>query len=87
VSTPLDLDAIEPAAILPIEAAKAHLAHWWREPVAGIISLTLGAFDAWYFGREAGLTSSLDEILIIGGIVMIAGSRRLFSGMPEQPHE
>jgi hypothetical protein len=28
------------------------------------------------------LSSSLDEILVIGGIVLMAGSRRLFGGPP-----
>jgi hypothetical protein len=82
---PADLDSLDntdPAAVLPIAAAEAHLKHWWREPVAGALALGIGAFDSWHFGRDAGLTSSLDEILIIGGVVLIAGSRRLFGDMP-----
>lgn len=74
---------VDPAAILPIEAARAALQHWWREPLAGILALGVGTYDAWFFGRDAGLTSSLDEILIVGGVVLIAGSKRLFgSTMP-----
>lgn len=59
-----------------------HLAHWWREPLAGAVSLAIGVYDTWRFGRDAGLSSSLDEILIISGVVLIAGSRRLFGGIP-----
>lgn len=54
--------------------------HWWREPIAGMLSLGIGCYDTWKFGRDAGLTSSLDEILVVGGIVLIAGSRKLFMG-------
>lgn len=57
-----------------------HILHWWREPVAGVASLAIGCYDTWSFGRNDGLTSSLDEVLIISGIVLIAGSRRLFGG-------
>lgn len=57
-----------------------HLVHWWREPVAGVASLAIGCYDTWVYGRSDGLTSSLDEVLIISGIVLIAGSRRLFGG-------
>jgi hypothetical protein len=65
--------------ILPIEAARAQLRHWWREPLAGMLALGIGVYDSWRYGRDAGLSSSLDEILVVGGIVLIAGSRRLFS--------
>ena len=84
VVTDLDrLDDINPAELLPVDAAREHLRHWWREPLAGAMSLGVGAFDSWHFGRDNGLTSSLDEILIISGIILIAGSRRLFgSGAP-----
>lgn len=77
--TPIPSDP-DPAYVLPLEAAKEHLLHWWREPVAGIVSLGVGVYDAWYFGHDAGLSSSLDELLIISGVVLIAGSRRLFGG-------
>ena len=73
---------VDPEKVIPIEAAKAHLRHWWREPVAGAISIAIGAFDSWFYGHDAGLSSSLDEILVIGGIVLMAGSRRLFGGPP-----
>jgi uncharacterized membrane protein YgdD (TMEM256/DUF423 family) len=70
----------DPAVLLPLEAAREHLVHWWREPAAGLLALGAGLFDTWHYGRDAGLSSSLDEILVIGGVVLIAGSRRLFSG-------
>lgn len=64
----------------PLRLARGieHLVHWWREPVAGVASLAIGCYDTWVYGRSNGLTSSLDEVLIISGIVLIAGSRRLF---------
>ena len=82
VEDPESLDAIDPTKVLPEEAAREHLRHWWREPVAGLLALVVGCFDTWHFGREAGLSTSLDEILVIGGVVLIAGSRRLFTGSP-----
>lgn len=57
-----------------------HYQHWWREPLAGVISVGLGARDIWAYGRDAGFTSSLDEILILTGIALIAGVRNLFGG-------
>jgi hypothetical protein len=71
----------DPAALLPLEAAREHLLHWWREPLAGALSLGIGCFDAWRFGRDAGLTASLDEALIVGGVILIAGTQR-FIGRP-----
>jgi len=68
----------------PEKAAEASLRHWWREPVAGLVSVIVGCWDTWHFGREAGLSTSLDEILVIGGVVLIAGSRRLFTGSDSQ---
>lgn len=70
------------ARIIPIEAARAHLRHWWREPIAGLLALGIGVYDSWKFGHDTGLSSSLDEILVIGGVVLIAGSKRLFTGTP-----
>lgn len=61
-----------------------HLVHWWREPLAGVASLAIGCYDTWHFGRSDGLTSSLDEVLVISGIILIAGSRRLFGGITMQ---
>lgn len=75
----VDLEA-DPATIIPLEAARATLMHWWREPIAGICSICVGCWDAWYFGRDAGLSANVDELLIIGGIILIAGSRKLFTG-------
>ena len=56
-----------------------HLQHWWREPLAGFVAVGLASFDVWRYGRDAGFTSSLDEILILSGIALIAGVRNLFS--------
>jgi hypothetical protein len=81
-SIPADVNDVDPATVIPLDAARAHLRHWWREPVAGFISVFIGVFDSWYFPRDAGLSSSLDEILVIGGVVLIAGSKRLFGGTP-----
>lgn len=80
-------EAIEadPAALIPLETARANLLHWWREPIAGLCSLVVGCWDTWHYGREAGLSSNVDELLILGGIVLIAGSRRLFSGNVTRP--
>jgi hypothetical protein len=55
-----------------------HIQHWWREPLAGIIAVGLGSYDTWTYGRDAGFTSSVDEILILTGITLIAGIRNLF---------
>lgn len=86
-----DVDA-DPVKIIPLEAARASLMHWWREPIAGFISVAVGCWDSWHYGRDAGLTTSVDELLIIGGVVLMAGSRRLFTGAtavpsPEKPTE
>ena len=69
----------DPASLIPLEAARASLLHWWREPIAGVAAIGIGGFDIWHFGRDAGLSSQVDELLIIGGIVLIAGSKRLFN--------
>lgn len=61
-----------------------HLAHWWREPVAGFVAVGIGSYDVWAFGRDGGFTSSLDEILILTGIALIAGVRNLF-GAEKRP--
>lgn len=74
-----DVD-VDPAQLIPLEAARASLLHWWREPIAGLVGCGIGCFDAWHFGRDGGLNASIDELLIIGGIVLIAGSRKLFTG-------
>lgn len=80
-----DVDEADPVKLIPIEAARASLLHWWREPIAGFIAVAVGVWDTWHYGRDAGLTSSVDELLIMGGVVLIAGSRRLFSGAREPP--
>lgn len=71
----------DPTNVLPVEVAREHLVHWWREPVAGAISVAVGCFDTWVYGRDAGLTTSLDELLIVSGVILIAGTRKLF-GLP-----
>lgn len=68
-----------------------HLEHWWREPLAGLIAVGLGAYDVWTYGRDAGFSASLDEILILTGITLIAGVKNLFGGRPptngqSEPH-
>ena len=73
----------DPARIIPLELARAQLLHWWREPIAGIAALGIGVWDAWHYGRDAGLSSNVDELLILGGIILIAGSKKLFGGGPE----
>lgn len=77
-----DADDADPTKLIPLEAARASLLHWWREPIAGFVAVGIGVWDVWHYGRDAGLTTSIDELLILGGIVLIAGSRRLFSGAP-----
>lgn len=74
------IDPAELAKILPLEAARASILHWWREPFAGIVSVGVGVWDTWHYGRDAGLSTSIDELLVIGGVVLIAGSRKLFTG-------
>ena len=84
-TTPIGPDDHDEATdALPVRAAEASLRHWWREPAAGLLSVIVGCIDTWHFGREAGLSTSLDEILVIGGVVLIAGSRRLFTGSDSQ---
>jgi hypothetical protein len=75
-------DEADPAKLAPFEAAMEHLSHWWREPLAGALALGIGTYDAWFFPRDLGLSPSLDEALVIGGIVLIAGSRKLFGAVP-----
>lgn len=72
----------DPGSVLPVEAARAALLHWWREPIAGLLAVAIGVGDAWHFGRDAGLSSNIDELLIMGGIILVAGSRRLFPISP-----
>lgn len=63
-------------------ARMEHLQHWWREPIAGLIAVGLGSYDVWHYGRDAGFSASLDEILILTGITLIAGVRNLFGAKP-----
>jgi hypothetical protein len=62
-----------------------HLQHWWREPIAGLIAVFIGCFDIWHYGTQAGFSSSLDEILMLTGIALIAGIRNLFGGNNKPP--
>lgn len=55
-----------------------HLEHWWREPLAGFVAVGVGCYDVWFYGRDNGFSASLDEILILTGITLIAGVRNLF---------
>ena len=71
--------------LIKLDAASEHILHWWREPIAGFISVGIGTFDAWHYGRDAGLTISLDEALIVGGVVLIAGVKKLFSSNGDSP--
>lgn len=66
---------------IPLETAREHLLHWWREPIAGVLALGAGLYDTWHYGRDGGLTASLDEALVIGGLILIAGTQR-FIGRP-----
>lgn len=59
-----------------------HLQHWWREPIAGFVAVGIASYDCWTFGRNDGFTTSLDEILILTGIALIAGVKNLFGGKP-----
>ena len=77
----------DPTEIIPLEAARAALLHWWREPIAGLIAVAVGVFDTWYYGKDAGLSSKIDELLILGGIVLIAGSRKLFGPIVQARNE
>lgn len=63
-----------------LEERLEHLAHWWREPAAGVLAVAISTFDAWTYDRDAGLSSSLDEILLLTGIALIAGVKNLFGG-------
>ena len=76
----IDLE-VDPIKLIPLEAARAALLHWWREPIAGLIATGIGVWDAWHFGRDAGLSTNIDELLILGGIILIAGSKKLLTGL------
>ena len=62
--------------------------HWWREPAAGFVAIAIGCWDTWHFGRDGGLSTSVDELLVIGGVVLIAGSARwMAAGRSRQQEE
>ena len=61
---------------MPLEAAREHLAHWWREPLAGFVAIGIGMYQIVQTHGDGGLNA----ILIVTGIVLIAGSKRLFMG-------
>lgn len=62
-----------------------HLQHWWREPIAGLIAVVVGCYDIWTYGSSQGFSSSLDEILLLTGIALIAGVKNLFGGEKPRP--
>ena len=75
------LNGIEPSERKPDLLARIeHLQHWWREPLAGFVAVGVACFDQWLYGRDNGFTSSLDEILVLTGIALIAGVKNLFAG-------
>lgn len=55
-----------------------HFQHWWREPVAGIVAVVIACVDIWHYGGNEGFSNSLDEILILTGVALIAGVKNLF---------
>ena len=61
-----------------------HYRHWWREPAAGLFSVLIACFDTWYMGSQKGFSNSLDEILLLVGITLLAGAKNLFGGRIEQ---
>jgi hypothetical protein len=52
----------------------------WREVSAGLIAVAISTADIWTYGHDRGFSSSLDEILILTGIALIAGVKNLFGG-------
>lgn len=68
------------------EQAAAH-AFIWREIIAGLLAVSVGVFDIWHFGRDAGLSNSIDELLVLTGIALIAGIKNLFSQQTKKPGE
>lgn len=50
----------------------------WRQIAAGILSISIGIYDLWFIGRDRGLSSQLDELIILGGLGLIAGIPSFF---------
>jgi hypothetical protein len=48
--------------------------HWWRSLIGGFVCVGIGCYDEWVFGHNAGFTTSLDELLVIAGVLLIAGA-------------
>ena len=57
-----------------------HFEHWWREPLAGLVAVAIACVDIWEFGGNEGFSNSLDEILVLTGVALIAGVKNLFGG-------
>ena len=77
-------DQPQPTVNLPPEpdeklAIAEHQLHWWRELLAGSIAVAIACFDVWWKGANAGFSNSLDEILLLTGVALIAGVRNLFA--------
>jgi len=62
-----------------------HIQHWWREPIAGLLAVGIACYDIWTYGSSQGFSSSLDEILLLTGIALIAGVKNLFGGVKPRP--
>lgn len=60
-------------------------AHWWRTLLAGLLAIAIGGFDLWHFGRDAGLSIEVDELLILAGLGLVAGVPEIvlrYRGLP-----
>lgn len=55
-----------------------YIKHWWREPLAGALAIGIACWDTWHFGHNDGFNTSLDELLLLTGLALIAGIRNLF---------
>jgi hypothetical protein len=51
--------------------------HSWRACLGGLISVGVGVWDAWQYGRERGLGIEIDEGLIFAGVYLISGIREV----------
>ena len=47
--------------------------------LAGSTAVAIACFDVWWKGANAGFSNSLDEILLLTGVALIAGVRNLFA--------
>jgi hypothetical protein len=83
-----------PTAVPPVNAmvenvenlsAIEHYRHWWREPVAGGAAILVACVDEWFFAPTKGFSTSLDELLILVGVTLLAGVRNLFGTTIQPP--